>query len=146
MTKFRILVVDDEESLCEILKFNLEREGYDVVTKQSAEEVLTIDLVGFDLIILDVMMGELSGFGLARILKRRSETSDIPIIFCSALDTADDKVKGLDIGADDYLTKPFHPAELKARIADLRQSQICPGCGSACGKDDKFCRKGGAGL
>ena len=69
-----------------------------------------------DLVILDIMMGELSGFGLARILKRRSETSDIPIIFCSALDTADDKVKGLDIGADDYITKPFSMEEVVFRI------------------------------
>ena len=119
MTKFRILVVDDEESLCEILKFNLEREGYDVVTKQSAEEVLTIDLVGFDLIILDVMMGELSGFGLAGILRKRNDTADIPIIFCSALDSEADKIKGFDMGADDYISKPFSVAEVLARVRSV---------------------------
>lgn len=124
MNRYRILVVDDEESLCEILKFNLEKEGYDVTTALSAEEALALDIKDMDLVILDIMMGELSGFGLARILKRRSETSDIPIIFCSALDTADDKVKGLDIGADDYITKPYSIAEVLARVRSvLRRSE-----------------------
>ena len=72
MNKYRILVVDDEESLCEILKFNLQREGYEVTTALSAEEVLSMDISGYDLMILDVMMGELSGFGLARILRKRN--------------------------------------------------------------------------
>lgn len=124
MNRYRILVVDDEESLCEILKFNLEKEGYEVITALSAEEALALDIKDMDLVILDIMMGELSGFGLARILKRRSETSDIPIIFCSALDTADDKVKGLDIGADDYITKPYSIAEVLARVRSvLRRSE-----------------------
>lgn len=124
MNRYRILVVDDEESLCEILKFNLEKEGYEVTTALSAEEALALDIKDMDLVILDIMMGELSGFGLARILKRRSETSDIPIIFCSALDTADDKVKGLDIGADDYITKPYSIAEVLARVRSvLRRSK-----------------------
>ena len=124
MNRYRILVVDDEESLCEILKFNLEKEGYEVTTALSAEEALALDIKDMDLVILDIMMGELSGFGLARVLKRRSETSDIPIIFCSALDTADDKVKGLDIGADDYITKPYSIAEVLARVRSvLRRSE-----------------------
>lgn len=124
MNRYRILVVDDEESLCEILKFNLEKEGYEVTTALSAEEALALDIKDMDLVILDIMMGELSGFGLARILKRRSETSDIPIIFCSALDTADDKVKGLDIGADDYIAKPYSIAEVLARVRSvLRRSE-----------------------
>lgn len=124
MNRYRILVVDDEESLCEILKFNLEKEGYEVTTALSAEEALALDIMDMDLVILDIMMGELSGFGLARILKRRSETSDIPIIFCSALDTADDKVKGLDIGADDYIAKPYSIAEVLARVRSvLRRSE-----------------------
>ena len=124
MNRYRILVVDDEESLCEILKFNLEKEGYEVTTALSAKEALALDIKDMDLVILDIMMGELSGFGLARILKRRSETSDIPIIFCSALDTADDKVKGLDIGADDYITKPYSIAEVLARVRSvLRRSE-----------------------
>ena len=119
MDKYRILVVDDEESLCEILKFNLEREGYAVTTAQSAEEALALELGSFDLMILDIMMGELSGFGLARILRKRSETADTPIIFCTALDSEADKIKGLDIGADDYISKPFSVAEVLARVRSV---------------------------
>lgn len=124
MDKYRILVVDDEESLCEILKFNLEREGYAVTTAQSAEEALALELGSFDLMILDIMMGELSGFGLARILRKRSETAETPIIFCTALDSEADKIKGLDIGADDYISKPFSVAEVLARVRSvLRRSR-----------------------
>ena len=119
MSKYKILVVDDEESLCEILKFNLEKEGYEVTTVYSAEEVLSMDITAMHLIILDIMMGELSGFGLARILKNRPETADIPIIFCSALDSADDKIKGLDLGADDYIAKPYSVAEVMARVRSV---------------------------
>lgn len=118
------MVVDDEESLCEILKFNLEREGYEVTTTLSAEEALSMNIGGFDLIILDIMMGELSGFGLARILRKRPETATMPIIFCSALDSEADKIKGLDIGADDYIAKPFSVAEVMARVRSvLRRSK-----------------------
>jgi two-component system phosphate regulon response regulator PhoB len=119
MSKYKILVVDDEESLCEILKFNLEKEGYEVTTVYSAEEVLSMDITAMHLIILDIMMGELSGFGLARILKKRPETAHIPIIFCSALDSADDKIKGLDLGADDYIAKPYSVAEVMARVRSV---------------------------
>lgn len=118
-----ILVVDDEESLCEILRFNLEREGYAVTTAESAEQALTLDLERFDLAILDVMMGELSGFSLARIIRSRPSTSDMPVIFCTARDSEQDAVEGLDIGADDYVTKPFSVAELSARVRSvLRRS------------------------
>ena len=124
MNKFHILVVDDEESLCEILKFNLEREGYDVTTALSAEEALTLNLGIFDLMIIDVMMGELSGFGFARILRKKSETAETPIIFCTARDSVEDKIKGLDIGADDYIPKPFSIAEVTARVRSvLRRSK-----------------------
>lgn len=117
------MVVDDEESLCEILKFNLEKEGYEVLTANSAEEVLARDISGLDLMILDVMMGELSGFNLAAILRKRPETETLPIIFCSALDGESDKIKGLDIGADDYISKPFSVAEVMARVRSvLRRS------------------------
>ena len=127
MNKYHILVVDDEESLCEILKFNLEKEGYDVTTALSAEEALALDLAYFDLMILDIMMGELSGFGLARILRKRSETAETPIIFCTALDSEADKIKGLDIGADDYISKPFSLAEVMARVRSvLRRSKRQP--------------------
>ena len=121
--RYRILVVDDEESLCEILKFNLSKEGYDVETAYSAEEALALKLENFDLLILDIMMGELSGFSFAKILKNREETSEIPIIFCSALDNESDKIKGLDMGADDYISKPYSVAEVMARVRSvLRRS------------------------
>lgn len=127
MNKYRILVVDDEESLCEILKFNLEKEGYIVTTALSAEEALALNLAEFDLMILDIMMGELSGFGLARILRKRPETAETPIIFCTALDSEADKIKGLDIGADDYISKPFSLAEVMARVRSvLRRSKRQP--------------------
>lgn len=128
MNKYRILVVDDEESLCEILKFNFEKEGYEVTTALSAEEALALDLANYDLMILDIMMGELSGFGLARILRKRTETAETPIIFCSALDSEADKIKGLDIGADDYISKPFSLAEVMARVRSvLRRSKRISG-------------------
>lgn len=121
---YRILVVDDEESLCEILKFNLEKQGYRVTTALSAEEALTLNLTEFDLAILDVMMGELSGFGMAKILRKRSDTAHMPIIFCSARDSEEDKIHGLDIGADDYIAKPYSLAEMMARVRSvLRRSQ-----------------------
>lgn len=127
MGKYRILVVDDEESLCEILKFNFEREGYEVLTALSAEEALTLDLDKLDLIILDVMMGELSGFSMAKILRKRRDTATLPIIFCTARDTEADKIEGLDIGADDYIAKPFSVAEVMARVRSvLRRSQHQP--------------------
>lgn len=119
MSTYRILVVDDEESLCEILKFNLEREGYVVATALSAEEALMLDIKTFDLLILDIMMEELSGLGLARILRKRPDTAEIPIIFCTALDSEADKIKGLDIGADDYISKPFSVAEVMARVRSV---------------------------
>jgi two-component system phosphate regulon response regulator PhoB len=128
MSNYRILVVDDEESLCEILKFNLEREGYSVDVAYSAEEALAMDISSYDLAILDVMMDELSGFGLARILRKRPNTASLPIIFCSALDGVDDKLKGFDIGADDYIAKPFSVAEVIARVRSVlrRTSQRKP--------------------
>ena len=128
MNRYKILVVDDEESLCEILKFNFEKEGYEVTTALSAEEALALDLANYDLMILDIMMGELSGFGLARILRKRTETAETPIIFCSALDSEADKIKGLDIGADDYISKPFSLAEVMARVRSvLRRSKRISG-------------------
>ncbi len=124
MDKTRILVVDDEESLCEILKFNLEKEGYEVDTALSAEEALTMNVSSYHLLLLDVMMGEISGFKLASILKNSKTTANIPIIFCTAKDTEKDTVEGLDIGADDYISKPFSIKEVIARVkAVLRRIQ-----------------------
>ncbi|RRD59609.1 response regulator transcription factor [Tannerella forsythia] len=116
MEKMHILVVDDEESLCEILKFNLEKAGYAVDTVLSAEEALTMNLTDYHLILLDVMMGEISGFQMADILKKKKETAHIPIIFCTAKDTEDDTVYGLQLGADDYISKPFSIREVLARV------------------------------
>lgn len=112
----KILVVDDEQDICEILQYNLETEGYEVVTVNSAEEALELPLQDFGLILLDVMMGEMSGFQLARRLKENPETAQVAIIFITALDGEDNTVKGLNIGADDYIAKPLSMKEVKARV------------------------------
>ena len=114
-----ILIVDDEETLCEILSFNLRAAGYQTSVAYSAEEALTLPLEQFDLLLLDVMMGELSGFGFANILKGRPQTADIPIIFCTARDSEDDTVRGLGLGADDYISKPFSVREVVARVGSV---------------------------
>ena len=120
---YRILVVDDEEDLCEILKFNLETEGYTVETANSAEEALTLDLTSYNLLMLDVMMGQMSGFALARKLKQNDDTKDIPIIFLTARDAENDTVTGFNLGADDYISKPFSIREVLVRIrAVLRRT------------------------
>lgn len=120
----KILVVDDEETLCEALRFNLEAEGYSVDTATSAEDALTMNLRQYSLILLDIMMGDISGMQLASILKKKEETAGIPIIFCTARDTEDDMVKGLDMGADDYITKPYSIRNVLARVRSvLRRSQ-----------------------
>ena len=104
MNDYRILVVDDEEDLCEILKFNLENEGYEVDTANSAEEALKMDISSYHLILLDVMMGEISGF-------------------ITAKDTENDTVTGFNLGADDYISKPFSLREVIARVkAVLRRT------------------------
>ena len=115
-TTKRILIVDDEETLCDALAFNLEAEGYEVETAYSAEEALTLALAKFDLVLLDIMMGEISGTQLARIMKANQATAHIPIIFCTAKDTEEDMIKGLDLGADDYITKPYSLRTVMARI------------------------------
>jgi len=123
MTIYKILVVDDEEDLCEILKFNLETEGYEVDSANSAEEALKMTLSEYKLIILDVMMGEMSGFKFANILRKNEKTAKIPIIFLTAKDTENDRLTGFNIGADDYISKPFSIREVMARVkAVLRRS------------------------
>ncbi len=120
---YRILVVDDEQDLCEILKFNLETEGYQVETANSAEEALQHNLPSFDLLLLDVMMGGMSGFALAKKLKAEETTADIPIIFLTAKDTENDTVTGFNLGADDYISKPFSLREVMVRVrAVLRRT------------------------
>lgn len=120
---YRILVVDDEQDLCEILKFNLETEGYQVDTAYSAEEALTMDLTSYHLLLLDVMMGEMSGFALARKLQGNAVTASLPIIFLTARDTENDMVTGFNLGADDYISKPFSIREVLVRVrAVLRRT------------------------
>ena len=111
----RILVVDDEQDLCEILKFNLETEGYQVETANSAEEALEKDIASYNLLLLDVMMGGMSGFQLAKQLKNSEVTAHIPIIFLTARDTENDTVTGFNLGADDYISKPFSIREVMVR-------------------------------
>ena len=124
MNDYHILVVDDEEDLCEILKFNLENEGYRVDTANSAEEALRMDLSSYHLLLLDVMMGEISGFKMASLLKKEKKTAQIPIIFITAKDTENDTVTGFNLGADDYISKPFSLREVVARVkAVLRRTQ-----------------------
>ena len=119
----RILVVDDEQDLCEILKFNLETEGYLVETANSAEEALEKDIASYNLLLLDVMMGGMSGFQLAKQLKNSEVTAHIPIIFLTARDTENDTVTGFNLGADDYISKPFSIREVMVRVrAVLRRT------------------------
>lgn len=121
----RILVVDDEQDLLEILKFNLETEGYEVQTATSAEEAQTLDIASFDLLLLDVMMGGMSGFALARLLKDDPKTASVPIIFLTARDTENDTVTGFNLGADDYISKPFSLREVMVRVrAVLRRTAV----------------------
>ena len=119
----RILVVDDEQDLLEILKFNLETEGYEVATASSAEEALQMDIASFDLLLLDVMMGGMSGFAMARKLKDNPATANVPIIFLTARDTENDTVTGFNLGADDYISQPFSLREVMVRVrAVLRRT------------------------
>ena len=112
----KILVVDDELDICEILQYNLETEGYEVDTVNSAEEALAQNLTEYALILLDVMMDKMSGFQMAHKMKENPVTAQIPIIFITALDGENHMVKGLNIGADDYIVKPLSMKTVKARV------------------------------
>lgn len=138
----KILVVDDEQDICEILQYNLETEGFEVMTANSAEEALELPLQEFGLILLDVMMGEMSGFQMARRLKNEPATAHIPIIFITAMDSEDNLVKGLNIGADDYIVKPLSMKEVKARVrAVLRRSASLP-VNNQVKTDNQICYEG----
>jgi DNA-binding response OmpR family regulator len=132
MNPYRILVVDDEEDLCEILRFNLETEGLEVDVAYSAEEALKKNITDYRLLMLDVMMGEISGFKMARILQEDAKTAAIPIIFLTAKDSETDRLTGFNIGADDYISKPFSIREVLARVkavlrrVDSQNSQAAP--------------------
>jgi len=121
---YNILIVDDEEDLCEILQFNLEGEGFSTEVAHSAEEALTKDLRSFDLILLDVMMGEMSGFKLSK--KMRSEQGlTTPIIFITAKTAEDDLLTGFSLGGDDYISKPFSVKEVLVRVkAVLKRAPV----------------------
>jgi len=126
MKQQRILVVDDERNLCDILLYNLWMAGYEAVAVFSAEEALDKEPAGFDLILLDIMLPGLSGYELAQKLKTDTATSSIPIVFLSAMGAEDDKLHGFDLGADDYIPKPFSVREVVARIKAVlgRTSQV----------------------
>ena len=119
MVTERILIIDDEETLCEVLKLNLENEGYDVDVAFSAEQALGYNIKEYSLILLDIMMGEISGIKMAKMLKNDVATADIPIIFCTARDTEDDMVMGLNLGADDYIMKPYTVRNVIARVKSV---------------------------
>lgn len=121
----KILLIEDEVSIQELLRFNIEKEGYIVVTAGDGEKGLAlVKSEKPDLIILDLMLPVLDGFEVCKTLRAKKETSLIPIIIMSASDDVADKVIGLELGADDYITKPFNPRELTVRIkARLREGQ-----------------------
>lgn len=116
MNEYHILVVDDEEDLCEIIRFNLQTEGYLVDVAYSAEEALMKNISAYNLILLDVMLGEISGFKMAHTIRNNAITATIPIVFLTAKVSENDRLTGFSLGADDYITKPFSVRELIARI------------------------------
>lgn len=135
----KILVIDDEEALCEILKFNLEKEGYEVDCAYSAEEALAMDLKDYSLFMVDIMMDKLSGYDFAKAIRNEEATQNAPILFCSALSGEDFVVKGLNIGADDYVTKPFVIGEVLARVrAVLRRAGTARNNDVVAGKDSIY--------
>lgn len=111
----KILIVDDEKDLCEILQFNLESEGFSIDVAYSGEEALKKPLDEFDLILLDVMMGEITGFKTANVI-RKERNLQVPIIFLTAKGKENDVLTGFNVGADDYISKPFSIKEVVARI------------------------------
>ncbi|MDE6359643.1 MAG: response regulator transcription factor [Muribaculaceae bacterium] len=146
--KAKILLVDDEEALREGLGVYLELEGYEVDTAASAEEALTFDLPGYDLLLLDIMMGGMSGVELAARLKENPATASLPIIFLTARDSDEDVLKGLTLGADDYIAKPYSIKIVIARIeAVLRRFRLnSPGVlqrGVVCDRQSLVCRVDG---
>lgn len=147
----KILVVDDEQDLCEILQFNLMNQGFAVDTANSAEEALE-KLSGPadggpsqlgreampDLILLDVMMEGMSGFQMAQRMKQTPALAHIPIIFCTAKDSENDTLTGFNLGADDYVTKPFRISEIIARVrAVLKRCEAAAARPEAAGVDDQ---------
>ena len=125
MGKENILVVDDEEDILELLRYNLAREGYQVTLASTGEEALRkLTLEGADLIILDLMLPGIDGLEVTRRLKTNAKTAQIPIVMLTAKGEEADVVAGLELGADDYITKPFSPRIVTARVkAVIRRKQ-----------------------
>jgi two-component system phosphate regulon response regulator PhoB len=124
MTKKRILTVDDEENILDLIRYNLSREGFDVLSATSGEEALRLARVEQpDLIILDLMLPGVPGMEVAKRLKHDAETEKIPIVMLTAKSGEADVVTGLEIGADDYITKPFSPKVLVARVRTVLRRQ-----------------------
>lgn len=115
LEQYRILVVDDEEDICEILQYNLQRAGYLVDTAYSAEEALYKIRKNYHLLLLDIMMDGISGLKMAQLL-REDYHNNVPIIFISALDSESDIISGFNKGGDDYIAKPFSVKEVTARV------------------------------
>lgn len=147
-TKGRILVVDDEETIREGVKAWLESEGYEAVCAESAEEAAEMAPETFDLILLDVMMDGMSGTDFARRLKSEAATSSVPVIFLTALGDEESMVDGLQLGADDYIPKPFSMKNLAARVgAVLRRSKpSVRDCPVQCDRTTLKCTVDGAPL
>ncbi|MDK0905221.1 response regulator transcription factor [Clostridium perfringens] len=126
MTNKKVLIVDDEEHIRELIKFNLKKEGYDTEVAINGVEALNIIReIKFDLILLDLMLPEIDGLEVCKEIRRNEETSDIPVMMITAKGEEFDKVLGLELGADDYITKPFSIRELMARVkALLRRSNV----------------------
>jgi len=140
MNQYKILIVDDEEPLRLGLQTYLKLEGYDVDAAGSADEALSNGLDGYDLILLDIMMDGVSGLEMVQILKKNSTTANIPVIFLTAKNSEDDMVSGLNLGADDYITKPYSIKNLLARItAVLRRSGIKKENGVVCDRASLTC-------
>ena len=120
----KILIVDDEPDIVNLLKYNLETEGYDVVSANNGKAALEKAREHPDLIVLDVMMPQMDGWEVIRQLKKKEETASIPVLFLTAKDSEIDEVLGLELGADDYITKPISPRKIIARIKTiLRRSE-----------------------
>ena len=126
MTNKKVLIVDDEEHIRELIKFNLKKEGYDTeVAVNGTEALKLIREIKFDLILLDLMLPEIDGLEVCKEIRRNEETSDIPVMMITAKGEEFDKVLGLELGADDYITKRFSIRELMARVkALLRRSNV----------------------
>ncbi len=126
--KAKILIVDDEQDILQLLSYNLEKEGFDTACSSNGEDALKlVRRDAFDLVVLDLMLPGIQGMELCRILKSSGETSSLPVIMLTAKNDELDKVLGLEMGADDYITKPFSTRELLARVkAVLRRTRARP--------------------